>query len=332
MLLVLGRPGAGCTTLLRVMSGVRKGFTEVSGDIKYGGIDAKEFTKYYLGEVCYNQEEDINYPTLTARQTLQFTLRLKTPGKRLQGEAKGQFVNNVLYMLGNMLGLTKQMDTMVGNEFVRGLSGGERKRLTIAEQMTTGSCINCWDCSTRGLDAASALDYVRSLRIMTDILKKTTVATLYQASDNIYDLFDNTLVLYEGHCIYFGPVGKARQYFEDLGFYAPPRKSTPDFLTGITNHLEREPKPGYEGKVPQTPKQFEEAYLNSDIFKEMQDILAEYEEEINQSRPDLAFRQAVVDAHQKHASKKSPFIASPYNQIMALTIRQFQLIYGKLLI
>jgi ABC-type multidrug transport system ATPase subunit len=98
-------------------------------------------------------------------------------------------------MLGNMLGLTKQMDTMVGNAFVRGLSGGERKRLSIAEQMTTSSSINCWDCSTRGLDASSALDYVRSLRIMTDVMHKTTISTLYQASGNYLNDTTTTFLL-----------------------------------------------------------------------------------------------------------------------------------------
>ncbi|CDS08667.1 hypothetical protein LRAMOSA10028 [Lichtheimia ramosa] len=328
MLLVLGRPGAGCTTLLRVMAELRKGFTEVLGDVKYGGIDAKEFGKLYRGEVCYAQEEDINYPTLTAKQTLQFALRLKTPGKRLSDEGKSQFVDNVIYMLSNMLGLVKQLDTMVGNEFVRGLSGGERKRLTIAELMTTSSCINAWDCSTRGLDASSALDYVRSLRIMTDILKKTTIATLYQASDSIFNIFDNTLVLFEGHCIYFGPVDQAKPYFENLGFYCPPRKSIPDFLTGISNIQEREAKPGYEDKVPNTPSEFEACYKNSDVYKQMMAQLEEYEAEVEKTRPDVAFRQAVEDAHQKHAAKKSAFTASPYEQIKALTIRQFQLIYG----
>ncbi|KAI9312444.1 ABC-2 type transporter-domain-containing protein [Dichotomocladium elegans] len=328
MLLVLGRPGSGCTTLLRVMSELRQGFTEVTGDVKYGGIDAREFSKLYRGEVVYNEEEDINYPTLTAKQTLQFALRCKTPGKRLEGEGSKQFVDNVIYMLGNMLGLVKQMDTMVGNEFVRGLSGGERKRLTISEVMTTGSCINCWDCSTRGLDASSALDYVRSLRIMTDILKKTTISTLYQASDSIFNTFDNTLVLYDGRCIYFGPVSQAKGYFEDLGFYCPPRKSVPDFLTGITNAQEREPKPGFEGKVPNSAKEFEDAYRNSEIFKQMLDKIAQYEEEVNSTRPDIAFRQAVEEAHQKHAAKHSPFTASPFQQIKALTIRQFLLIYG----
>ncbi|KAI8062098.1 ABC-2 type transporter-domain-containing protein [Gongronella butleri] len=328
MLLVLGRPGAGCTTLLRVLANMRKSYTNISGDVSYGGIDAHEFSKYYRGEVCYNEEEDLHYPTLTTKQTLTFALKNKTPGKRLPGESRGEFINKVLYALGSMLGLTKQMDTMVGNAFVRGLSGGERKRLSIAEQMTTRSSINCWDCSTRGLDASSALDYVRSLRIMTDIMHRTTIATLYQASDSIFNLFDKVMVLDEGRCIYFGPTAQAKPYFEDLGFHCPARKSTPDFLTGLCNANEREMKPGYETKVPINSLQFEKVYQNSQMYRDMMAERDEYEAKIEAENPAETFRQAILDAHQKHSNKRSPFVSTYYQQVKSLTVRQFQLISG----
>ncbi|CAO3587861.1 unnamed protein product [Absidia cylindrospora] len=229
-------------------------------------------------------------------------------------------------MLGNMLGLTKQMNTMVGNAFVRGLSGGERKRLSIAEQMTTSSSINCWDCSTRGLDAASALDYVRSLRIMTDIFNKTTIATLYQASNNIYNLFDKVLLLDEGYCVYFGPGNRAKEYFEGLGFYCPPRKSLPDFLTGLCNPLEREIKPGFESSAPKHALDFQERYYKSDIHKQMMAELQDYEQQLQQDRQAEVFKDAVSQEHQKHTSRTSPYIASFYQQVKALTIRQYHLL------
>ncbi|KAI8092617.1 ABC-2 type transporter-domain-containing protein [Halteromyces radiatus] len=326
MLLVLGRPGAGCTSLLRVLANMRGAFTDINGTVSYGGIDPKTFASHFRGQVAYNGEEDLHYPTLTTKQTLQFALRTKTPGKRLPNETKDDFVNKILYMLGNMLGLTKQMDTMVGNAFVRGLSGGERKRLSIAEQMTTSSSINCWDCSTRGLDAASALDYVRSLRIMTDIFNKTTIATLYQASNNIYNLFDKVLLLDEGYCIYFGPGDRAKQYFEDLGFYCPPRKSLPDFLTGLCNPLEREIKPGFESTAPQHAADFQNSYYQSSIHKEMMAEMEQYEQKLSQENQAAAFKEAVSQEHQKHTSRRSPYIASFYQQVKALTIRQYHLL------
>ncbi|KAI9266979.1 ABC-2 type transporter-domain-containing protein [Sporodiniella umbellata] len=328
MLLVLGRPGSGCSTLLRVLANMRASYTNIEGTVEYCGIPSEEFSKKYSGEVCYNEEEDLHYPTLTTKQTLQFALKNKTPGKRIEDESKKEFVDKILYMLGNMLGLSKKMDTMVGDAFVRGLSGGERKRLSIAEQMTTRSSINCWDCSTRGLDASSALDYVRSLRIMTDILRKTTVATLYQASDSMFNLFDKVMVLDEGRCIYFGPTSQAKGYFEEMGFHCPDRKSTPDFLTGLCNMNEREYREGYKESVPINSVQFEKVYKESHLYTQMMQERDEYEELVRSKRPDKEFRQAFVDSHQKHTLKSSPFIATYYQQVKALTIRQWQLIWG----
>ncbi|KAG1471509.1 hypothetical protein G6F56_002082 [Rhizopus delemar] len=326
MLLVLGRPGAGCTSFLKIIANMRDSYTHIGGDVNYGGIDPDTFAKKYRGQVCYNEEEDQHYPTLTTKQTLEFALRTKTPGRRIPGESKADFVDRILYLLGSMLGLTKQMHTMVGNAFVRGLSGGERKRLSIAEQMTTRSTINCWDCSTRGLDAASALDYVKSLRIMTDIFKTTTIATLYQASNSIFSVFDKLLLLDEGHVMYFGPIDQAKQYFDDLGFYCAPRKSTPDFLTGLCNPLEREYKPGFENTAPSHASDFQKKYYESDIYQQMLRDFEQYEEDVRQANKGKDFEEAVIEEHQKRASKKTPYIASFYQQVKALTIRQHRLL------
>jgi len=192
--------------------------------------------------------------------------------------------------------------------------------------VTTSSTINCWDCSTRGLDAASALDYVRSLRIMTDVFDITTIATLYQASNSIFNLFDKVLLLDEGRCIYFGPTSGAKQYFDDLGFHCPPRKSLPDFLTGLCNPLEREFKPGFEDSAPKHAIEFQEKYYQSDVHKAMMRDLENYEEKIAAENKANAFEDAVREEHQKRAPKKTPYIASFFQQVKALTIREHHLL------
>ena len=172
---------------------------------------------------------------------------------------------------------------MVGNEWIRGLSGGEKKRLTISEAMVSGSSVNCWDSSTRGLDAASALDYAKSLRVMSDTLHKTTVATFYQASDSIYNLFDKVLLLDKGRCIYFGPASQAKSYFVDMGFACQPRKSTPDYLTGITNPQERIVREEFKGKeLPQTAADFEQAWNASPQCHQMRKEQEQYERQIEE--------------------------------------------------
>lgn len=119
-----------------------------------------------------------------------FALNTKTPGKLLPEQTRAQFKEQVLDLLVNMLGIAHTKNTKVGNAFVRGVSGGERKRVSIAEMMAARSSVCSWDNSTRGLDASTALDYAKSLRILTDVFQQSTFVTLYQAGEGIYQQFD----------------------------------------------------------------------------------------------------------------------------------------------
>ena len=113
-------------------------------------------------------------------QTLAFALSTKTPGikGRLPGVSSRKFNTQAQKMLLRMLNISHVSDTLVGDEFVRGISGGERKRVSIGEMLSTRASVQCWDNPTRGLDASTALDFVTSLRIMTDVLGQTTFVTL----------------------------------------------------------------------------------------------------------------------------------------------------------
>lgn len=255
MVLVLGRPSSGCTTFLKVIANQRFGHTGVKGEVLYGPFDAKTFAKRFRGEAVYNQEDDVHHPTLTVGQTLGFALDTKTPGKRPHGMSKGEFKEKVITTLLRMFNIEHTRNTVVGNPFVRGVSGGERKRVSIAEMMITSGTVCAWDNSTRGLDASTALDYAKSLRVMTNIYKTTTFVSLYQASENIYKQFDKVLVIDAGRQVYFGPAKEARRYFEDLGFKEKPRQTTPDFLTGCTDEFEREYADGRSAEdAPHSPE------------------------------------------------------------------------------
>ncbi|KAG0309809.1 hypothetical protein BGZ98_007543 [Dissophora globulifera] len=327
MILVLGRPGAGCSTLLRVLANKRRNYKQITGDVTYGPFTAGDIAKRHRGEVLYNQEDDYHYPTLTVRQTLEMALKTKTPSKRLQTHRK-DFVQEFLGVLTKMYGLTKQVDTTVGNAFIRGISGGERKRLSIAEQMATRSTVNMWDGTTRGLDASSALDYAKSLRVQTNLLNKATIVTIYQASENIYDLFDKTILLYDGRCIYFGPANEARQYFIDLGFECPARQTTADFLTAVTDLHECKVRAGFEGLVPRTPKDFEDAYRASEYYTTEEQQRIEYQRRVCEDHPAEEFTEATKQQKQKRVSVKNPYTINFVGQVKALTVRQFQLTRG----
>ncbi|KAK5415167.1 ATP-binding cassette transporter snq2 [Exophiala xenobiotica] len=315
MVLVLGRPGSGCSTFLKTIANQRTGFTEVVGDVYYNGIPSEEFKTKYQGETVYNQEDDVFLPTLTVKQTLGFALDMKTPGERVGGLSKAEFKEKITRMLLQMFNIEHTQDTLVGDAYIRGVSGGERKRVSIAEMMTTNASVCCWDNTTRGLDASTALDYAKSLRIITDIYGVTTFVSLYQASENIYRQFDKVLVLDGGHQAYFGPASEARAYFEGLGFAPKPRQTTADYLTGCTDEYERDFAPGVdEGSIPATPDGLATAFRQSTLWEKSNREIAD-----NQKSKMLdqleEFHRGVAQRKRKHTSKTSVFSAPFHKQV-----------------
>lgn len=324
MVLVLGRPGSGCTTFLKVIANQRFGYTGVDGEVLYGPFDAQTFAKQYRGEAVYNQEDDVHHPTLTVGQTLGFALDTKTPGKRPHGMSKADFKDRVITMLLKMFNIEHTRNTIVGNPFVRGVSGGERKRVSIAEMMVTSATVCAWDNSTRGLDASTALDYAKSLRIMTNIYKTSTFVSLYQASENIYKQFDKVLVIDAGRQVYFGPAKEARAYFEGLGFKEKPRQTSPDFLTGCTDEFEREYADGRTAEnAPHSPDTLAQAFNQSKFATLLNEEMTTYRKTIAEDKQRQEdFVTAVHDSKRKGASK-SVYSVPYYLQVWALMQRQF---------
>ena len=322
MILVLGRPGSGCSSFLRVISNQRYGYTNISGDVKYGQFDAHTFSKKYQAEAIYNQEDDIHHPVLTVGQTLRFALDTKTPRSRLPGQSPAEFKKQVVDLLLKMFNIEHTENTAVGNAYMRGVSGGERKRVSIAETMITNSQITAWDNTTRGLDASTAYDYSKSLRIMTDVYQTVTFVSLYQASENIYKQFDKVMVIDEGREIFFGPIAEARSYFEGLGYAEKPRQTTPDYLTGCTDPFERQFAPGAI-KVPASPADLEQAFKNSKYWTRLSQEIQTYKEEVRQhTEVQREFEEAVANSKRKHTSKRSVYTIPFYRQVIVLFRRQ----------
>lgn len=182
-----------------------------------------------------NTEDELFFPTLTVGQTTDFATRMKVPYHRPSDESNPKdYQQNSKNFLLESMGITHTNDTKVGNEFVRGVSGGERKRVSIIEVLATRGSVFSWDNSTRGLDASTALEYTKAVRALTDILGLSSIVTLYQAGNGIYRLFDKVLVLDEGKEIYYGPMKQARPFMEGLGFICADGANVGDYLTGTT--------------------------------------------------------------------------------------------------
>ncbi|KAK4151109.1 ABC-2 type transporter-domain-containing protein [Chaetomidium leptoderma] len=325
MLLVLGRPGAGCTSLLRVLSNQRESFDEVEGEVRFGNMDHTR-ARRYRQQITFNTEDDIHFPALTVNQTIKFALRNKVPREREQHlEEKVQYVQHTKNGILDSLGIGHTVKTKVGNEFIRGVSGGERKRVSLAEMMAGHGPMQFWDQPTRGLDSKTALGFAETLRAEADHNGKTIVATMYQAGNGIYNQFDKVLVLADGCVIYYGPGSTALRYFESLGFVCPRGANIADFLTSVTVTTERVIAPGAEERVPNTPREFERAYQESSVCRHMR----ETEQPVETLAAEVDDFEAAVQREKKQRrvdGKRSVYTVGLRDQIANCTIRQFQII------
>ncbi|KAI0154520.1 putative ABC multidrug transporter [Xylariaceae sp. FL1272] len=332
MLLVLGRPGSGCTTLLKVLANMRREFTNVTGDVHYGSMSSRQ-AETFRHQIVMNTEDDQHFPTLKVSEIMEFAVKTKLPKQDPDNESPSiERIENHRNTIMDSLGISHTAKTQVGDEFIRGVSGGERKRVSLAEVMATRASVQCWDNSTRGLDASNALDFAKVLRRHADNERKTMIATLYQAGNGIYDQFDKVLVLAEGRMIYFGPTSTARQYFESLGFRCPPGANVADFLTSVTVATERDIAPEYEATAPKTAEEFEHVYQNSDICKIMQyatitdqHVLAA---EVNELKQKQNLEHSSSLDFLSQGTSTSVYHSSLLKQIYACTKRQLQVLWG----
>lgn len=323
MLLVLGQPGSGCTTFLKTLANQRNGYAKITGDVSYGGIGWEEMLKKYRGEVVYNSEDDLHYATLSVAQTLRFALKTRTPVQRPKGETARNYQDKFLDILGKIFGISHTFSTKVGDAMVRGVSGGEKKRVSIAEVFVNRAPVGCWDNSTRGLDASTAVEYCRSLRVLTNIAKVSTVVTIYQAGEQLYNFFDKVLLVHEGKCIFYGRSEKAKRYFENLGFECTDRQTTADFLTSITDPESRTIREGEN--PPTTSTDLERAYRQSGEYQATLADMDDYEQSARNAHLDESFKEA----KEKTKGKRRGVYALPYwKQVQYCTIRQYQINMG----
>jgi ATP-binding cassette subfamily G (WHITE) protein 2 (PDR) len=142
----------------------------------------------FHGECTYHAESDVHIAHLTVDETLELSAKARTSHDELEASGKtwtsyAAETRNATLSALNMLSV---VNTKIGNSFIPGISGGERRRAGIAEIMVGGSPFQCWDNSTRGLDSANALEFLRALRESTSVRKSVSLVSLYQASQDLY--------------------------------------------------------------------------------------------------------------------------------------------------
>ncbi|KDO28882.1 hypothetical protein SPRG_05753 [Saprolegnia parasitica CBS 223.65] len=272
MTLLLASPGSGKTSFLKALANkLPTKHTKIGGSVSYSGLTCDQIDLRKL--VGLVDQRDNHIATMTVRETLKFAdLCLNGRPKKRTGsqsptkaEEKMADVANLrtdLYL--HILGLSNCADTIVGDDMLRGVSGGERKRVTVGEMLVGGQSIFLCDEISTGLDSAATFDIVNALKTWTKSLGGSCIVALLQPPPEVVELFDDILMLSDGHLVYHGPRTSTLPYFQSLGFVCPARTDPSIFmLEVVAGSGSKYFNPEHPTPAPTTSKAFGEAFAAS---------------------------------------------------------------------
>ncbi|GLE01496.1 hypothetical protein PINS_up010326 [Pythium insidiosum] len=263
---------------------------KVTGDITFNGRPRQEILPRLPQFVAYVDQHDKHHPMMTVQETVDFAYACNGGGtltnfekdflmkgnatETAEAVATAETITKAMpQIVLNLLGLTGCKDTVVGDAMIRGISGGQRKRVTTGEMMFGKKNVLIMDEISTGLDSAATYDIVNSFRAIAKALGKTVVISLLQPSPEVFDLFDEVLLLNEGEVMYHGPRDQIKSYFADLGLVCPPRRDLADFLLDLGSAAQKQYyEPGRSG-IPMEPSSYAEAFRQTSFFETQQAAL-----------------------------------------------------------
>ncbi|XP_020260301.1 pleiotropic drug resistance protein 2-like isoform X1 [Asparagus officinalis] len=264
MTLLLGPPASGKTTLLLSLAGKLDKQLRVSGKITYCGHEISEFSPQRT--CAYISQHDLHHPEMTVRETLDFSGRCLGVGirydllselSRREKEAgiqpdpqidaymkstamEGQKTSLATNYILQVLGLDVCADIIIGDEMIRGISGGQKKRVTTGEMLAGPARAVFMDEISTGLDSSTTFQIVKFLRQMVHVMDGTILISLLQPPPETFELFDDIILLSDGQIVYHGPRETILEFFEFVGFKCPERKGVADFLQEATSKKDQE--------------------------------------------------------------------------------------------
>ncbi|XP_024394096.1 ABC transporter G family member 29 isoform X2 [Physcomitrium patens] len=300
MTLLLGPPSSGKTTLMLALAGKLDSSLKVKGSVTFNGHTHKEFVPQKTA--MYVSQNDLHNGQLTVRETLDFSARVQGVGTQyhiLEEVVKREkeagirpepdvdtFMKAaalpssngslaVEYVL-NMLGLDVCADTMVGDQMRRGISGGEKKRVTTGEMIVGPTKVLFMDEISTGLDSSTTFSIVKSLSRFTHSMSGTVFISLLQPAPETFNLFDDVLLISEGQVVYHGPIGNVEEFFESCGFKSPERKGIADFLQEVTSRKDQEQYWAHKQKPYRyvSVKEFADAFHSFHVGVKMKEDLS----------------------------------------------------------
>ncbi|KAI1926574.1 FAD-dependent urate hydroxylase [Ophidiomyces ophidiicola] len=227
---IMGASGAGKTTFLDILARKNKRGV-VKGDFYVNGETVAD--DEYRNVVGFVDQEDTMLPTLTVHETILTSALLRLP-RDMNNVVKEQRV----FEVEKQLGIYHIKDQIIGSAEGkgRGISGGEKKRVSIACELVTSPSILFLDEPTSGLDAFNAFNVIECLVNLAKTYNRTVIFTIHQPRSNIVALFDQLILLAKGKTVYSGSFQGCQPYFDHIGYACPPGFNIADYLVDLTMH------------------------------------------------------------------------------------------------
>ncbi|PLW13544.1 hypothetical protein PCANC_09627 [Puccinia coronata f. sp. avenae] len=332
LLLVLARPRGGMTSFLRAISLNHESFSAVTGHLDFGSLSSERLKSLGLKPlIIMIEESDEHFSSLKVSNTLSLAAKCQTPRSRPHRISRADWARSEVSNWAKIFGFTcTTLQTFIGSEALRGISGGERKRVSIIEGLLTRCATLCLDNATAGLDSANSYHLIKSLKEWCKIDRTSAAIGLRQASDGLYNLFDKVSVLYQGHQIYFGPTSQAVQYFKELGFIQAPNQPIADFLCSVTDPSTSKIRPDATREIPQTPAEFVAAFRRSKHFANLNQEMLQYDSRYPSSGAAQNVISSIPAEKDTFVGPRSPWTTNYFRQLAYLTSRQYALIRADL--
>uniref|UniRef100_A0A6U0YCP6 ABC transporter domain-containing protein n=1 Tax=Polytomella parva TaxID=51329 RepID=A0A6U0YCP6_9CHLO len=305
MCLMVGPPASGRSTLMKALCGQVTPKTNrslhMTGDVSYNGLTPhKDFV--IESTASYFDQRDQHIAEMTVEETIAFACQclgtkpmeamykvmrereiaagLPIDDKELDEMWRSSFHSThsiMVDVVASMMGIDHVRMTVVGDELLKGISGGQKRRVTSAEMAVGMHQVLFMDEISTGLDSATTFSIMKSFKNFCRYSNLTVLCTLLQPSPQVFELFDDIVLMSQGRIVFQGPREDIVPFFNSLNFFCPPQMSEPDFLQEITNSFDQHKfyvvPPSGEPYKYKSPRQIQKLYEQTPQWKNIQAAL-----------------------------------------------------------
>ncbi|KAK2969265.1 hypothetical protein RJ640_004059 [Escallonia rubra] len=241
VLAIMGPSGCGKSTLLDALAGRLASNTRQTGEILINGRKQP----LAFGTSAYVTQDDTLMTTLTVREAVYYSAQLQLPDSMSRSEKKERADATIREM-----GLQDAMNTRIGGWSIKGLSGGQKRRVSISIEILKRPKLLFLDEPTSGLDSAASYHVMNRIIKLAQQDKRTVVASIHQPSSEVFELFHNLCLLSSGRSVYFGSTSTGNEFFATNGFPCPAMRNPSDhYLRTVNKDFDVDIEQGFGGKV-----------------------------------------------------------------------------------